>query len=68
MAGLIIMGLAGLVCVCGILIALYIFLKNKENENFLIACIIAILICGSGASWCAMEALKRADIYDKVNK
>ncbi len=68
MAGLIILSLAGLVCVSAILVALFILLKNKDSEEFIVACIVAMLICGGAAAWCATEALKRADIYDKANK
>ncbi len=68
MVSIVLLSIAGLVCVGGILVALFILLKNKDDENFIVVCIIAMLICGGGAGWCTTEAIKRADIYDKANK
>lgn len=68
MVSIVILFLAGLVCVIGALIALYVLLRNKSSEDFVFFCIIGILICIGGAAWCTTEAVKRADIYDKSNK
>lgn len=68
MAAIVILVLAGLVCVMGVLVALYVLLKNKGCEEFVVVCIIAIVACIIGAGWCTKEAVKRADIYDSYNK
>jgi hypothetical protein len=64
---IILLVLAGLICVAFALIMLYFAIKHKDNEIVTIF-IIGLAICVGGAVWCANEGIKRADIYDKANK